>query len=132
MTELDMWNILAAFMTGNAIWFLGYVVATWLGFRMTNNMYTSGDGNIVAKILVSGYCLSVSAFMCVLMVNTNGLIRDVATGLTNIGEPGALSGAAQAFVAEASNMPDMNPIQMVFIASIIVMQLLQVWMKKPS
>ena len=130
MSELDMWNILAAFMSGNAIWFLGYVVATWLGFRMTNNIYASGGGPIVGKILVSIYCLSVSAFMCVLMVNTNGLLRDVAAGLTNGGETTALSGAAQAFIAEAGNAPSMNPFQMAFVGSIIVMQLLQVWMKK--
>ena len=130
MSELDMWNILAAFMSGNAIWFLGYVVATWLGFRMTNNIYASGGGPIVGKILVSIYCLSVSAFMCVLMVNTNGVFRDVAAGLTNVGETTALSGAAQAFIAEAGNAPSMNPFQMAFVGSIIVMQLLQVWMKK--
>ncbi len=80
MSELDMWNILSAFMSGNAIWFLGYIVATWLGFRMTNNVY-AGGAPLIGKILVSLYCLSVSAFMCTLMVNTNGLFRDVATGL---------------------------------------------------
>jgi hypothetical protein len=33
MTEMDMWNLLAGFMSGNAVWFLGYIVAIWLGFR---------------------------------------------------------------------------------------------------
>jgi hypothetical protein len=65
-----------------------------------------------------------------LWVNTNGLLRDVAAGLTNVGETTALSGAAQAFFAAASNVPSMNPFQMAFVGSIIVMQLLQVWMKK--
>jgi len=130
MSELDMWNILAAFMSGNAIWFLGYVVATWLGFRMTNNIYASGGGPIVGKILVSIYCLSVSAFMFALWVNTNGVFRDVAAGLTNIGETAELSSAAQAFIAAAGNAPSMDPIQIAFVGSIIVMQLLQVWMKK--
>jgi len=65
-----------------------------------------------------------------LWVNTNGLLRDVAAGLTNVGETTALSGAAQAFIAEAGNAPSMNPFQMAFVGSIIVMQLLQVWMKK--
>jgi hypothetical protein len=131
MSELDMWNILAGFMSGNAVWFLGYVVATLLGFRMTSNIYQTGDAPVVGKILVSLYCLSVSAFMCALMVNTNGLFRDVASGLTTIGQTGQLSGAAQAFIEQASNVPSMNPIQMVFVGSIILMQLLQVWMKKP-
>ena len=68
--------------------------------------------------------------MCTLMVNTNGLFRDVAAGLDTVGETGELSGAAQAFIEQASNAPSMSPIQMVFVASIILMQLLQVWMKK--
>lgn len=130
MSEFDLWNVFAAFMAGNAMWFLGYIVATWLGFRMTNNIYASGGGPIIGKILVSVYCLSVSAFMCILMVNTNSLFRDVAAGLTSVGETAALSGAAQAFIAEASNVPSMNPFQMAFITSIIVMQLLQVWVRK--
>lgn len=132
MSELDMWNILASFMSGNAVWFLAYVVATWLGFRMTSNIYHGGDAPVIGKILVSLYCLSVSAFMCTLMVNTNELFRDVAAGLTTIGQTGELSVAAQAFIEQASQVPSMNPIQMVFVASIILMQLLQVWMKKSS
>ena len=46
----------------------------------------NGGAPIVGKILVSLYCLSVSAFMCTLMVNTNGLFRDVAAGLTAVGQ----------------------------------------------
>ncbi len=68
--------------------------------------------------------------MYTLMVNTNGIFRDVAAGLTTVGQTGELSGAAQAFIEQASNVPTMNPIQIVFVASIILMQLLQVWMKK--
>ncbi|MBM14366.1 MAG: hypothetical protein CME57_07370 [Halieaceae bacterium] len=130
MSELDMWNILAGFMSGNAIWFLAYVVATWLGFRMTNNIYMDGSAPIVGKILVSLYCLSVSAFMYMLIVNTNGLFRDVAAGLKTVGQTGELSAAAQAFIEQASDAPSMNPIQVVFVVSIIIMQLLQVWMRK--
>ena len=124
MSELDMWNLLAGFMSGNAVWFLAYVVATWLGFRMTSNVYESGQAPLIGKILVSLYCLSVSAFMCTLMVNTNGLFRDVASGLSAVGETGELSGAAR--------LSAFDRIQMVFVASIILMQLLQVWMKKPA
>ena len=68
--------------------------------------------------------------MCTLMVNTTGLFRDVAPGLTTVGQRTVLSGAVQAFIEQASNAPLMNPVQMVFVASIILMQLIQVWMKK--
>ena len=88
MAELDMWNILAGFMSSNAVCFLAYVVAAWLGFRMTSNIYMNWGAPIIGKILVSLYRLGVSAFMCTLMANTNGLFRDVAVGLTTVGQPG--------------------------------------------
>lgn len=132
MSEMEMWNLLAVFMVGNATWFLAYVVAIWLGFRMTNNIYSSADAPVVGKILVSIYCLTVSAFMTLLTLNTNKLFRDIASGLESIGETQALSSTAEAFITEAGTTAIINPIQVAFIASIIIMQLLQVWMKKPS
>tara|TARA_B100000214_G_scaffold118153_2_gene83402 strand:- start:3361 stop:3759 length:399 start_codon:yes stop_codon:yes gene_type:complete len=132
MSEMEMWNLLAVFMVGNATWFLAYVVAIWLGFRMTNNIYSGADAPVVGKILVSIYCLTVSAFMTLLTLNTNKLFRDIASGLESIGETQALSSTAEAFITEAGTTAIINPIQVAFIASIIIMQLLQVWMKKPS
>ena len=132
MSEMEMWNLFAVFMVGNATWFLAYVVAIWLGFRMTNNIYSGADAPVVGKILVSIYCLTVSAFMTVLTLNTNKLFRDIASGLESIGETQALSSTAEAFITEAGTTAIINPIQVAFIASIIIMQLLQVWMKKPS
>ena len=58
-----------------------------------------GGAPIIGKTLASLYCLSVSALMCTLMVNTNGLFRDVAAALTTVGQTGDLSGAALAFIA---------------------------------
>ena len=132
MSEMEMWNLLAVFMVGNATWFLAYVVAIWLGFRMTNNIYSGADAPVVGKILVSIYCLTVSAFMTLLTLNTNKLFRDIASGLENIGETQILSSTAETFITEAGSTAIINPIQVAFIASIIIMQLLQVWMKKPS
>ena len=132
MSEMEMWNLLAVFMVGNATWFLAYVVAIWLGFRMTNNIYSGADAPIVGKILVSIYCLTVSAFMTLLTLNTNKLFRDIASGLESIGETQILSSTAETFITEAGTTAIINPIQVAFIASIIIMQLLQVWMKKPS
>ena len=49
-----MWNLLAGLMSGNAVWFLVYVVATWLGFRMTSNVYKSGQAPLIGKMGSSG------------------------------------------------------------------------------
>ena len=129
---MEMWNLLAVFMVGNATWFLAYIVAIWLGFRMTNNIYTSEDTPIAGKILVSVYCLTVSIFMTLLTLNTNDLFRDIASGLQSVGEAQELSTTAQSFITEAGSVLIINPIQAAFIASIIIMQLLQIWRRKPS
>ena len=132
MSDMEMWNLLAVFMVGNATWFLAYIVAIWLGFRMTNNIYTSEDTPIAGKILVSVYCLTVSIFMTLLTLNTNDLFRDIASGLQSVGEAQELSTTAQSFITEAGSVLIINPIQAAFIASIIIMQLLQIWRRKPS
>ena len=99
---------------------------------MTINVYENGQAPLVGKILVGLYCSSVSAFICTLVINTNGHYRDIASGLSAVGETGEVSGAAQAFIARAADLPSMNLIQMVFVALIILMQPLRVWMKKPA
>ena len=33
MTEYEAWTLMAAFFTSNAVFFLGLIVAVWLGFR---------------------------------------------------------------------------------------------------
>ena len=132
MSEMEMWNLLAVFMVGNATWFLAYIVAIWLGFRMTNNIYNSEDTPIAGKILVSVYCLTVSIFMTLLTLNTNDLFKDIASGLQSVGEAQELSTTAQSFITEAGGVLIINPIQAAFIASIIIMQLLQIWRRKPS
>ena len=43
------------------------------------------------------------------MFSTNGLFRDVALGLSTAGKTGELSGAAQAFIAQAADVPSMKP-----------------------
>ena len=132
MTEMDMWNLLAGFMSGNAVWFLGYIVAIWLGFRMTSNIYMTGDAPLIGKLLVTAYCLSVGAFMTMLMINTNQLFQDIASGFSVIGETEALSATAQGFIDQVAGLPALSPIQIVFIGSIVIMQVLQTWMKKAS
>ena len=130
MSEMDMWNLLAAFMSGNAVWFLAYIVAIWLGFRMTTNIQMNGNVPLVGKVLVSVYCLTVISFMTVLTMNTNQLFGEIAAGLQVAGEAGGLSVTAQRFVDDFTAFPAVTPIHIAFLGSIILMQLLQTWMKK--
>jgi hypothetical protein len=70
--------------------------------------------------------------MTVLTLNTNQLFGDIAAGLQVAGESGGLSVTAQRFVDEFAGFPSVNPIQIAFLGSIILMQLLQTWMKRPD
>ncbi len=59
-----MWHLLAGLMSGNAVWFLVYVVATLLRFNMTSNAYKSGQAPLIGKntgqpILLKGQSLNV-------------------------------------------------------------------------
>ena len=131
MNELEMWKLLAAFMSGNAIWFLGYIVAIWLGFRISNNIYVTGDVPTLARVIATVYCLSVAAFMAALMFQVNNLIQNFAAGFTSLGSTQLISTAAENFIANSS-VPIFKVIQAGFVVSIILMQLSGIWMRKPS
>ena len=70
--------------------------------------------------------------MTMLMINTNQLFQDIGAGFSMIGESAALTPAAQNFMDQVSGLPAVSPIQIVFILSIVLMQLLQIWRKKPA
>ncbi len=43
MTEYEAWTLMAAVFNSNAVFFLGCIVAVWLGFRMSNNIYEAEE-----------------------------------------------------------------------------------------
>ena len=47
----------------NAMYFVGMVLFTWLGFRMANNIYNNADANMLSKVFTSVFCIFVAAFM---------------------------------------------------------------------
>ena len=129
MNELALWNLFASFNTANAIWFLGCIVAVWLGFRISNNIYNTANSPAVGKVLGSIYCLTVSFFMAFTMSQGSVLLNDIASGFKTIAETQEISAAAQRIV-DIGDVPALNVIQIAFVAAIILMQLAQIWMKK--
>tara|TARA_E500000331_G_C17248459_1_gene710083 strand:- start:1516 stop:1923 length:408 start_codon:yes stop_codon:yes gene_type:complete len=129
MNELAIWNLLAAFNTANGVWFLGCIVAIWLGFRISNNIYNTENAPIVGKILGSIYCLTVSYFTSFTLSQGSVLINDAAAGFRIVAETQEISAAAQRIV-DMADIPMLNPIQITFLAATALMQLAQIWMKK--
>ena len=59
MSEYEALNLMYLGFAFNALYTLGYILLTWLGFRMANNIYNSPDANMAAKIFTSVYCVLV-------------------------------------------------------------------------
>ena len=128
MTEYEAWTLMAAFFTGNALFFLGLIVAVWLGFRMSNNIYEAGNSPMIAKVLTTIYCLCVAFFMFGTLSQQVSLINDFSAGFSQLAETTEISGAAQRIADTDTTVQ--NIVNFVFVLSIIVYQMAGVWMKK--
>ena len=128
MQELEMWQFFSGAMSANGIWFIGYMAAVWLGFRLASDLSTIGAATLVEKAIVTIYCLCVAGFLIGLLIQINRLMNAVAASFKQVGETQSLSAAAQTFADW--DRPIMDPLQLVFVVSIVVMQLLRIWTKK--
>ena len=128
MTEYEAWTLMAAFFTGNALFFLGLIVAVWLGFRMSNNIYEAGNSPMIAKALTTAYCLSVAFFMFINLSQNVSLLNDFAAIFSQLAENTEISEAARRLADTDTTVQ--NIVNLVFVLSIIVFQMAGVWMKK--
>ena len=128
MTEYEAWTLMAAFFTSNAVFFLGCMVAVWLGFRMSNNIYEAGNASMIAKALTTIYCLCVAFFMFGTLSQQVMLINDFSAGFSQLAEITEISGAAQRIADSDTTLQ--NIVNLVFVLSIIAFQMAGVWMKK--
>ena len=128
MTEYEAWSLMAAFFTSNAVFFLGSIVAVWLGFRISNNIYEAGNAPVIAKALATIYCLCVAVFMLRTLSQQVSLLNDFSMGFSQLAETTEISAAAQRMVNFDATVPSI--INGVFVLSIILFQMAGVWMKK--
>ena len=128
MTEYEAWTLMAAFFTSNAVFFLGLIVAVWLGFRMSNNIYEAGNPPTIAKVLTTIYCLCVAFFMFINLSGNVSLLNDFAAMFSQLAENTEISEAARRLADTDTTVQ--NIVNLVFVLSIIVFQMAGVWMKK--
>ena len=128
---MDMWNLMGIFMVSNAIYFAACAFLIWVGFRFTNNIYNTPDTIIVAKILTTVFCLSVGIFTLGNMSAGTELFKDVADVFNAMQSAGVDIGpAAVRLIEQTANAPTINLIQLLFLGSVVLMQLAQIWIKK--
>ena len=131
MTELDIWATFGANQSAAGSHFIAIAFLVWVGLRVSNNIRNSDEANIVMKLAGTGFCLSVAYFSAFNMGwyewNANG----TAAALSSLE---SISLGAQTFVTGMNPGADFNLrpsfIQGIFLASILVMQMGQIWMPK--
>ena len=125
MTEYQVLNLMQVGFIQNAMYFVGMVLMTWLGFRMCNNVRNNPNSNMAAIVFTSVYCLFVAAFM--FQVNQIGGAI-LASNVDLLVAMGAASGDRMAAYVDAPLIVG-GGIQTLFVLFILVFQLAIVWNK---
>ena len=55
MSEIEIWNIMHMGLISNAMYFVGMVLMTWLGFRFAAKVREEQNAELIGKILVSAF-----------------------------------------------------------------------------
>ena len=126
MTEYQILNLMYLAFISNAMYFVGMVLFTWLGFRMANNVRQQDNAPLVGKVFTSIFCL----FVGLLFFNTSqiggGILGSYVAQLIDMG---AASGDRLAVIADSPAVIG-GAIQSTFHAFVVIFQLLLVWVKE--
>ena len=127
MTELEIWNVMQMGLISNAMYFVGMVLMTWLGFRFAAKMREEQNSELVGKILVSAFYLMVGLSF----FNVNMIAGDIiSTAAYSMAELEVKSPAAINLIELSNSTANPgNPLTYVFHILIVGMQLLMPWGK---
>ena len=126
MSEYEALNLMYLGFTFNAIYTLGFILFTWLGFRMARNIYEDSNATILGKVFTTIFCLFVAFFF----FQSNQIGGNILTEYTaQLVEIGSSSGER---LSEYASSPTIlgGPVQTVFTLFILVFQLAIVWTRK--
>ena len=126
MSEYEALNLMYLGFAFNALYTLGYILLTWLGFRMARSMYDDSSPNTLGKIFTSIFCLFVALFFIQSNMIGGGILQSYTSILVDMGSS---SGER---LSSYANSPTMlgGPVQTVFHLFILVFQLAAIWTKK--
>jgi hypothetical protein len=130
MNEVAVWNMLSTAFISNAIFFAACAFLIWVGFRFTSRIYYEGNVNVLGKIFTTLFCLSVGAFTLFTMAQGAQLQAGTANAFEVLAKTQDISDNAQGLIDSSDGK--LGPVQWVFLGSILVMQLTQIWTKKPE
>ena len=124
MTEYQLLDLMYQGFIQNAMYFVGMVLLTWLGFRMASNV--ASDPNMPGQIFTTIFCLFVGLFW----FTTNQIGGGVLSSYTaQLIEMGADSGTRLSEIANSPAAPG-GALQVAFNIFIVIFQLAIIWVKR--
>ena len=126
MAEYQILNLMQVAFIQNAMYFVGMVLFTWLGFRMANNIYNNPDSNMLGKIFTSIFCVFVAAFMFGVNQIGGSILESAVVQLNDIGAASAERMAAYLDFPLVVG----DPLQTIFVLFILAFQLAITWSSK--
>ena len=130
MNEMAIWNGMSSAFISNAIFFAACAFLIWVGFRFTSRIYFDGDVNLLGKIFTTLFCLSIALFTLGTMVQGQNIAFGYSNAFSALSEVQDISSNAENFISMADGK--LGPVQWIFLGSVVVMQLTQIWVKKPE
>tara|TARA_B100001939_G_C16498908_1_gene428689 strand:+ start:113 stop:496 length:384 start_codon:yes stop_codon:yes gene_type:complete len=126
MTEYEVLNLMYMGFTFNAIYTLGFILFTWLGFRMARNIYEDSTATMLGKVFTTIFCLFVAFFFIQSNMIGGGILQSYSSILVEMGSP---SGERLSTYASSPTILG-GPVQAIFQLFILAFQLAIVWTKK--
>ena len=130
MNEMAIWNGMSSAFISNAIFFAACAFLIWVGFRFTSRIYYDGDVNLLGKIFTTLFCLSIVLFTLGTMVQGQNIALGYSNAFSALSAVQDISSNAENFISMADGK--LGPVQWIFLGSVVVMQLTQIWVKKPD
>ena len=123
MTEYQVLSLMQLGFIQNAMYFVGLVLMTWLGFRMANNVRVNPSSNMIGKVFTSVFCLFVASFMFSVNQIGGSVLSNNADLLVD------MEAASGEGLAELVNSPLVigGTLQILFVLFVLVFQLALVW-----
>jgi len=123
MTEYQVLSLMQLGFIQNAMYFVGLVLMTWLGFRMANNVRANPSSNMIGKVFTSVFCLFVASSMFSVNQIGGSVLSNNADLLVD------MEAASGEGLAELVNSPLVigGTLQILFVLFVLVFQLALVW-----
>ena len=127
MSEYEYLNLFYIFLISNSMYFVGFAIFTWLGFRFANSIYQGESGNnLVGKIFATAYCVLVA-----LSFVNSGLIGGYVLEAYTASICSIDGNSCERLQASASSPLSLGgPIALLLSLVIVLFQLGLIWTKK--